>query len=117
LDIHPGGDDLNRNRFYEGASPRHQLAIQSALDLPYRFQVDGRLRHVSRLHRLPQADTLEGVPAYAELDLPVAWRGWTYAELSAVGQNLLHDDHAEFGNADSRGNIQRAVYARISWGF
>jgi iron complex outermembrane receptor protein len=117
IDIIPGGQDLNRGAFLDGASPRHQLAIQSALDLPHKVQFDASFRHVSALRRLPESVTGEGVPAYAELDLRLAWRGWTHAELSVVGQNLLHADHPEFGVAESRGNIQRGVYAGIAWGF
>jgi iron complex outermembrane receptor protein len=117
IDITPGGQDLNRSAFLDGASPRHQLAIQSTLDLPHRVQVDALLWHVTKLRRLPQSVTGEGVPAYAELNTRLAWRAWTHAELSVVGQNLLHADHPEFGVAASRGNTQRAVYASVAWGF
>jgi hypothetical protein len=38
-------------------------------------------------------------------------------EISLVGQNLLHDHHAEFGPPDARGEIKRSVYGKIAWGF
>jgi iron complex outermembrane receptor protein len=43
--------------------------------------------------------------------------GWRQLELSVVGQNLLHDRHAEFGPPEARGEIERGVYGKIAWGF
>jgi iron complex outermembrane recepter protein len=117
VNIDAGGLDINRGALLDGASPRHQLGIRSALDLPRNLQFDAMLQHVTALRHLPQSLTGEGVPAYAELDLRVAWRGWPHAEISVVGQNLLHDEHPEFGLAATRGNIQRGFYAKIAWGF
>jgi hypothetical protein len=34
---------------------------------------------------------------------------------SLVGQNLLHDQHPEFGTPESRGNLERAVYLKAEW--
>jgi len=50
-----------------------------------------------------------------ELDLRIAWRPTRALEAALVGQNLLHDHHAEFGQAAMRGEIQRAVYASLTW--
>jgi iron complex outermembrane receptor protein len=52
------------------------------LDLVWRF-----------VDRLPSQD----VEAYSELDLRLAWPLGARWELAAVGRNLLHDHHAEFG--------------------
>jgi hypothetical protein len=47
----------------------------------------------------------------------MAWAATAKLTISVVGQNLLHDQHPEFGAPESRGEIERGVYTRISWGF
>jgi len=117
LRLDPAGLDLNRGRFLDGATPRHQFCLQPTLDLPARFQIDARFRHLSAIRRLPAIVNGEGLPGYSELDLRLAWGGWRRAEVSLVGQNLLHDHHPEFGAPDARGEIERGVYGKITWGF
>jgi hypothetical protein len=34
-----------------------------------------------------------------------------------VGQNLLDDQHLEFGALGSRGAIERGVYGKVAWEF
>jgi len=52
---------------------------------------------------------------YAELDLRLGWHVSDHWELSLVGQNLLHDEHVEFGPAVARGAIERAAYVKAAW--
>jgi iron complex outermembrane receptor protein len=111
------GQDLNRGAFLDGSTPRHQFGVRSFLDLPAAFQLDGQLRTLSAVRRLPPDPSGQGIDGYAELDLRLAWRGWRQVELSVVGQNLLHDHHAEFGIPLQRGEIQRGVYGKVAWGF
>ena len=59
----------------------------------------------------------QNVPAYAELDMRLAWMPVPRLEISVVGQNLLHDHHAEFGALTSRQEIERSVYGKVSWSF
>jgi iron complex outermembrane recepter protein len=115
LSLDPSGADLNRGRFYEGASPRHQFALGSYLSLPRGFEVDVHFRHVSALESLPEIPTGEGIPAYSELDVHLAWRVSEQMRISIVGQNLLHDHHLEFGTPAARGAIQRSVYLKVAW--
>ena len=83
--------------------------IQSSADLPARLQLDGVFRFVDVL---PDPRT----PSYAELDLRLAWSATEHLELAVVGQNLLHDKHAEFGTGTPRTReFQRGVYGRITW--
>jgi iron complex outermembrane recepter protein len=117
LSLDPRGADLNRGRFLEGSTPRHQFGLRSYLDLPARFQFDVMFRHLSAIRQIPQIVTGEGLDGYAELDLRLAWDGWRRVEISLVGQNLLHDHHAEFGEPAARGEIQRGVYGKVAWGF
>jgi len=45
----------------------------------------------------------------------LAWRPSPKLEFSIVGQNLLHDHHAEFGAAAARQEIERGVYGKVLW--
>jgi iron complex outermembrane recepter protein len=117
LSLDSEGGDLNRGEFLSGSTPRHQLGVRSSVDLPGRFQVDGLFRYLSAIRRLPTSLTGEGIPAYAELDVRLAWLGWRRAELSLIGKNLLHEHHAEFGVAGARGEISRSIHAGFAWGF
>ena len=37
---------------------------------------------------------------------------WSF---SLVGQNLLHDEHEEFGTPVARGALERAAYLKAEW--
>ncbi len=117
LRIRPQGLDANGGRFQEGATPRHQFGLRSYADLPRGFQLDAMFRHLTAVRQLPTTGPTSELPAYSELDMRVAWRGWRQAELSVVGRNLLHQRHGEFGPAGARGEIERAISARLAWGF
>ena len=117
LSLDPRGDDVNRGEWYEGATPRHQLSIRSLLDLPGGLQFDAHLRHVTDIERSPEIVSGEGIDGYTELDIRLAWQAWSELEISLVGQNLLHDRHVEVGAPQSRGAIERSVYAKLAWGF
>jgi iron complex outermembrane receptor protein len=111
------GQDQNRGEFLDGATPRHQFGLRSFLDLPAGFQLDGQMRSLSAVRRLPPVPTGEGIEGYTELDLRLAWRGWQQMEISVSGRNLLHGHHPEFGAPAQRGELERAVYTKVAWGF
>jgi len=117
LGLNAHGQDLNRGRFQAGSTPRHQFSLRSFLDLPQSFQVDAQFRHMTAITKLPSIANGTGLRGYSELDARLSWRGWKQLEISVVGQNLLHDHHAEFGAPDRRGEIKRGVYTKIAWGF
>lgn len=117
LDLDAHGLDLNRGRFTAGATPRHQLGLRSFLDLPRNVRVDAQLRYLSAIRQLPELVNGGGVPGYTEMDLRLAWQALERLELSLVGQNLLHAHHPEFGAPAARGEIERSVYAKASWGY
>jgi iron complex outermembrane recepter protein len=116
LSLDARGQDLNRGEFLEGATPRHQFALRSLLDLPHGFELDAQFRRLSRIEELPEVATGEGIAAYSELDLRLGWR-YGDMELAIVGRNLLHDQHLEFGTPAARGEIERSVYGKIAWRF
>jgi iron complex outermembrane receptor protein len=116
LSLDPSGQDLNRGRFLEGSTPRHQFGLRSALDLPGGFQVDAHFRHHSSIRQIPELATGEGIGSYSEMDLRLAWLALKDLEVSIVGQNLLDSHHPEFGTPEGRGEIERSVYIKFAWG-
>jgi len=117
LDMQPHGQDLNRGQFLEGTTPRQQFSLRSSLHLPGGLQLDAQFRHSTELDRMPELPSGEGIGAYSELDVRLAWRASEQVELSLVGQNLLHDHHLEFGTPAARGEIERSVYGKVAWQF
>ena len=117
LDMQPHGQDLNRGAFLDGTTPRQQFSLRSLLDLPGGLQLDAQFRHSTELDRMPDLPSGEGIGAYSELDLRLAWQANEQLELSLVGQNLLHDHHLEFGTPATRGEIERSVYGKAAWRF
>jgi iron complex outermembrane recepter protein len=115
LDLTARGADLNRGRFFEGATPRHQFGLRSMLDIGAAVTLDAYLRYLTAIRQLPPITAGTGFPGYAELDLRAAWQATSALELSLVGQNLLAARHIEFGAPESRGEMQRAVYASLAW--
>ncbi len=115
LSLDPTGQDLNRGVYYDGATPRHQFALSSYLTLPGGFEFDAHFRRHTALRRLPEDPSGGGIPGYSELDLRLAWRASDRVELAVVGQNLLQSSHLEFGAPAARGEIQRSVYAKLTW--
>jgi len=115
MSLNPSGQDLNRNEWIEGSTPRSMAGLRSWLTLAERFEIDAQLRHQTRIRRSPVAVSGEGIDAYSELDLRLGWRVSDHWDLSLVGQNLLHDEHAEFGPTAARGSIERAAYVRATW--
>ncbi len=90
--------------------PDYQWQLRSSFDLPRDFQFDLQLRRVDSLPN-PQ------VPAYTELDLRLAWLVGDALELAVAGRNLLHERHAEYGEAAARSEIGRSVYGLVRWRF
>jgi iron complex outermembrane receptor protein len=95
----------------EAADSKHRLSLRSSLDLPGNLELDAGYRYVSRITN-PNVMT----PGYSELDLRLGWTPIPRLELSIVGQNLLHDQHPEFGAPGSPG-IERGAYAKAVWNY
>jgi iron complex outermembrane receptor protein len=114
MDLTPLGQDVNRNEWVEGSTPRNLAGLRSSLTLGA-IELDAQYRYQSRIRLLPLIITRDGIAAYSELDLRVAWHASDDWSLSLVGQNLLHDQHVEFGPPDSRGALERAAYVKVEW--
>jgi len=117
MNLTAGGQDLNRSVFEDGATPRHQVGFRSSFDFPGHVQADGMVRYLSDIRRMAADTTGTRIPGYSELDLRLAWNGLRRAEISVIGQNLLHAHHPEFGAPGTRGEVERGAYARFAWGF
>jgi iron complex outermembrane receptor protein len=115
MQLTPEGLDLNRNERLEDSTPRNLAGLRSFLTLAKRFELDAQLRYQSRIRATPLTVAIEGIDSYTELDLRVGWRASGQWMFSLVGQNLLHDEHPEFGTPESRGNLERAVYLKAEW--
>lgn len=94
----------------ESFDPEHQYFARSSFDLPRNLQLDLNFRHVSYIAH-------QNVPAYSELDLRIGWMATPNLELSLAGQNLLHDEHGEFGSFAMRREIERGLYGKFLWTF
>ena len=108
LTLDPGSRDRTGG-VSEGDDPEHRFAIRSYVDLPRGVELDAWLRYVDSLPN-------PFIPSYTELDLHLGWRPSDRLELSIVGQNLLHERHAEFFTARPE-EVQRSIYGRTVWRF
>jgi iron complex outermembrane receptor protein len=109
LDRSPGSGDVGTAPGIVGSSPQHQLALQSALDLPHKLQLDLTYRYVSALPG-------QLVPAYSTGDARLGWRINRPVELSIAGRNLFQPSHVEYGgDPGPLVGIRRSVYATITW--
>jgi iron complex outermembrane receptor protein len=113
LQIHirlkPGSTDTTLGSG-ESHDANRQFFLRSSLDLPRHIELDSTFRYVSRI-------TNQSVPAYGELDLRLGWRPNPSLEFSLVGQNLLHNQHVEFGSPNARREIERSMYGKVIWRF
>ncbi len=105
----PGSTDTSRGAT-ESQAPDRQLSLNSSLDLPAHLKLDGGFRYVGEIAK-------QAVPAYAELNARLTWQPVAALELSIAGQNLLHQQHAEFGTTTARRQIERGVYGTVQWHF
>jgi len=119
--VKPGEVDLD-NALDDTSDPQNQVFLRSSMDLPCRTELDAAFRWVDTLHN--DYNGIPGkVPAYAEMDARLAWHATKNLELSIVGQNLLHEQHVEYGFPGSAGNgtpqeeIARSIYGKIAWRF
>lgn len=106
----PGSTDLTQESRYEGGTPRHQVHVANAFDVPGGVSVDWHLRWVSAL---PDLD----IDAYATSDVRVAWRLAEGLELEGVARNLHDAHHGEWTGENGGANveIQRDVYVGFVW--
>jgi iron complex outermembrane receptor protein len=104
-----GSNDPTSVAGYEGSSPRHQVMIQSLVNLPKKLEFDQSFRYVSAL-------AAQTVGSYTTADARLGWHITRQLELSVGGQNLLQPHYAAFGGEPGGPvEIKRSVYAKIVW--
>ena len=109
LSRQPGSVDGSQERRNEELSPRHQIHLQSSIDLAGDWSLDGLARYVSALPAGP-------VPAYATADVRVATQITPRLELAIVGQNLTRPRHVEWPSAAGTNvQIQRSGYIKLTY--
>ena len=111
-----GQTDLSHG-LAETADPENQVFLRSSMDLPWRTELDTSFRWIDTVHTGSLGATTPGtVPSYAEMDVRLAWHATKNLEISVVGQNLLHDQHAEAGSpGPTQEQIVRGVYGKIAY--
>jgi iron complex outermembrane receptor protein len=114
LELESSGLDINRNVWLEGSTPRGMAGLRSLLTLG-RFDVDAQFRHHTRIRRLPADPTGQGIDAYSSLDMRLSWRATPQLQITLMGQNLLDDQHVEFGTPAARGAVPRAAWLKAEW--
>jgi iron complex outermembrane receptor protein len=113
LHIDAGSQDVTTVAATEGSSPRHQAQLRSALNLSRTLLWNVAAYYVDRL-------SAQQLPSYTRVDTQFSWQPTDAMALSLVGQNLLRDRHVESLDPLAGVNssqVQRGVYAKISWKF
>jgi iron complex outermembrane receptor protein len=105
----PGSTDMSRGSG-ESHTPERQFFLNSSLDLPAELRFGAAFRAIGEIANMQ-------VPAYAELNASLTWQPTASVGLSVVGQNLVHDRHAEFQLPAVRREIERGVYGLVEWRF
>ncbi len=114
IELDSAGLDINRNVWIEGSTPRAMTGLRSLFSVDD-FDVDAQFRHHSRIRRLPGDVSGDGIDAYSSLDLRLGWRLSPAWQVSLFGQNLLDEDHVEFGTPATRGALSRAAWLKAEW--
>ncbi len=111
--LRSGSHDATSVAVAQGSSPANSAQLRSRLDLGHGVSWDASAYFVGRLDG-------EGVPSYTRVDTGVTWQCTKALSFSLVGQNLLRNDHLEFGSAFGfvvPSLIKRSAYAKITWHF
>jgi iron complex outermembrane receptor protein len=95
---------------FEGNDPELQWNLRSHMDLPSNWEFDQTLYYVGALKS-------QQVKSYFRLDLRVGWRPTKDIEVSIVGQNLLENQHQEWGDdriqTNDRNLVERSVFGKL----
>ncbi len=114
LHVKDGYFDITNAR-NEVADPQQQASLRSSLDLPLRFALDLGLRWVDTV-RNSNASAVGRVPAYVDMNARLSWHATSHLEFAVTGENLLHDQHPEYGfPSPARSEVERSVYGKLVW--
>ena len=100
--------------------PQHQVSLRSAINLKRDLDLDIWLRYVDEAKAIGGGTGSSfDINDFFTLDVRMAWRPYKDVEISVVGQNLLDDKHPEYVQESftSPTEIERSIYAKITWRF
>ena len=106
----PSSPDTTSVAENQGASPQHQVYLRSHMELSRGLSWDAGAFFVSEL-------PIQGVASDTRIATQLKWQLAERAEISLVGQNLLHNDHLESMDALSVVNsslIKRDACAKFT---
>jgi iron complex outermembrane receptor protein len=89
----------------EANDPDHQFYVRSLMDLPGHVELDTSIRYVDEL--------TTSVPGYLLLEVRIGWSPTPNWEFSVAGQNLMDNQHPEFGSYE----IEQSVYGKVTMRF
>ncbi|MBI2432112.1 MAG: TonB-dependent receptor [Candidatus Hydrogenedentes bacterium] len=97
----------------DGDAPEQQVYLQNLFDIGDAWEFDTVFRYVDALPSL-------GVDDYLTMDVRLAWKPRENLEIALVGQNLLERHHGELTSSFVNSlptDVERSVFARVSWRF
>ena len=113
MNLRRTGDSLDlTTEGREGDGPRHQVYLQSSLNLPHDVELDVIGRYVDVLSN-------QNVDSYIEADVRLGWRPLDTLHVAVIGQNLVHDEHREYTRAFPfvPSEIERGIYLVVTLRF
>jgi iron complex outermembrane receptor protein len=98
----------------EKVTPRHQGRISSYMKLPLDLELD------STLYLIDEAEDLTGtkLDRYARVDLRLGYRPGQHWLVELVAQNAFDRHHLEstsLFSPDTQTEVERAIFARVTW--
>lgn len=95
--------------------PQNQFHLRLYRDLPHHLEFNSAVYYVDRVETLAGGATAV-FPSYVRLDVGMAWRPTESLEIGVWGQNLLENQHSEFGSQKTslRTEIPRTVLGKIT---
>ena len=105
-----------------GTSPAHQASLRSAITLAPDWQLNLWLRYVDQITCLDSTNLLGGsvpIDSYFLFDANLIWTPTNNLEVMLTGQNLLEPSRLQYALevATPPTEIERSVYAKITWRF
>jgi iron complex outermembrane receptor protein len=99
-------------RIFEGQAPRHQLHLDSSVNLTHKLWLNTALFFVDRTSYF-------NVPGYLLVDSKLAWRPRESSEFSIGAKNLFNKEHVEIYSTSGGlpTTLGRSVYGKVTWHF
>ena len=101
-----------------GQAPNNQIYARSSWDLTERLQFDLAARYVDGFQVFSSGPN-STIPPYITMDSQIVWKARKNLELALIGQNLLANDHYEFGPEYYvyATRVPTSVFGKLTWRF